>query len=65
MEQVTLRRIGGTLYLRVPSTFVHQNNLSHGDSLFWIPKEDSVTLKRVTPKIVAEIKGEETVVEGA
>jgi hypothetical protein len=61
MEQITLRRIGGTLYLRVPAGFVHKKNLNHGDSLFWIPREDTVTLRLIRPELLAEICEAKTV----
>jgi hypothetical protein len=57
MEQITLRRIGGTLYFRVPVNFVRENNLSPGDSLYWIPGKDTVTLRVIKREVLAELFG--------
>jgi hypothetical protein len=57
MEQITLRRIGGTLYFRVPVDFVRANSLSPGDSLYWIPGKDTVTLRVIKREVLAELFG--------
>jgi antitoxin component of MazEF toxin-antitoxin module len=64
MEQVIIRRVGPSLYIRVPPSYLKAKNLKPGDSFFWIPREGGVTLKIVTPEMVGEIMEEETV-EGA
>ena len=57
MEQIALRRIGGTLYFRVPVNFVRENNLGPGDSLYWIPGRDTVTLRVIKAEVLAELFG--------
>jgi hypothetical protein len=67
MQQIALRRIGGTLYFRVPVSFVRANDLRPGDSLYWIPGKDTVTLRVIKAEVLAELFGkfgeEETAVE--
>jgi hypothetical protein len=63
MEQVVIRRVGPSLYIRVPPSYLRANGLKPGDSFFWIPREGGATLKIVTAEIVGEIMEEEQVVE--
>jgi hypothetical protein len=54
----TVRRVGDSLYFRIPLSYWRKHNLKPGDAFFWFPREDFVTLRRITPKIVAELMGD-------
>jgi antitoxin component of MazEF toxin-antitoxin module len=55
MEQVRLRRIGGTLYIRMPPDFIRTLNLSDGDELFLVPREDGATLKVIRAEQITDL----------
>jgi hypothetical protein len=38
-ECMTLRQVGGSLYLRIPSDYVRENQLTPGDIVLWWPGE--------------------------
>ena len=57
MEQIALRRIGGTLYFRVPVSFVRENGLRPGDSLYWITGKQTATLRVIKAEVLAELFG--------
>jgi hypothetical protein len=65
IEKTTARRVGDSLYFRIPLNYWRKHNLKPGDAFFWIPKEGAVRLKRITPEIVAELSGEEATVDAA
>jgi hypothetical protein len=54
MEQITLRRIGGSLYFRMPPRFIHMHNLKEGDAFFWTPGRDGTSLKIIKSEVLAE-----------
>ena len=64
IEKTTARRVGDSLYFRIPLNYWRKHNLKPGDAFFWIPKEGAVILKRITPEIVAELSDEVEPVEG-
>ena len=45
MEQITLRKIGASLYCRVPPSFIRKHNLGPGDFLDPLDKEKSEDAK--------------------
>jgi hypothetical protein len=65
IEKTTVRRVGDSLYFRIPLSYWRKHNLKPGDAFFWFPREDFVTLRRITPKIVAELMGDEETVDAA
>jgi hypothetical protein len=65
IEKTTVRRVGDSLYFKIPLSYWRKHNLKPGDAFFWIPKEGAVILKRITPEIVAELSGEEATVDAA
>jgi antitoxin component of MazEF toxin-antitoxin module len=52
-------RIGGTLYIRMPRDFISTLNLSDGDELFLVPREDGATLKVIRAEQVADLVSDE------
>jgi len=58
IEKTTARRVGDSLYFRIPLNYWRKHNLKPGDAFFWIPKEDAVILKRITPEMVTAISDE-------
>ena len=58
IEKTTVRRVGDSLYLRIPLSYWRAQNLQPGDAFFWFPKENSAILKRITPQIVSDLMGE-------
>jgi len=64
IEKTTARRVGDSLYFRIPLNYWRKHNLKPGDAFFWIPKEGAVILKRITPEIVAELSDEVKPVAG-
>ena len=66
IEKTTVRRVGDSLYFRIPLSYRRAHNLKPGDAFLWTPREDFVTLRRVTPELLAEVmcpEGEEATVE--
>jgi antitoxin component of MazEF toxin-antitoxin module len=59
MEQVKLRRIGGSLYVRMPPIFIRMLDLNDGDELVLVPGKDLVTLKVIRAEQVAELVSDE------
>ena len=64
IEKTIARRVGDSLYFRIPLTYWRKLNLKPGDAFFWIPKVGAVILKWITPEIVAELSNEVELVEG-
>jgi antitoxin component of MazEF toxin-antitoxin module len=65
IEKTTVRRVGDSLYFRIPLSYWRAHNLKPGDAFFWFPREESVILKRITPQIVSDLVGKEEPVAGA
>ena len=65
IEKITVRRVGDSLYFRIPLSYWRKHDLKPGDAFFWIPKEGAVILKRITPEIVADLSDGVESVEGA
>jgi antitoxin component of MazEF toxin-antitoxin module len=59
IEKITVRRVGDSLYFRIPLSYWRKHNLKPGDAFFWFPREGYVILKRITPEIVAGLIEEE------
>ena len=38
-KYIELRKVGGSLYLRVPASFIHNNGLSDGDWILFEPEK--------------------------
>ena len=46
MQQcLTLRRVNSTLRMSIPSEFVKERGLRHGDQVFWVEDETGVHLR--------------------
>jgi len=65
IKKTTARRVGDSLYFRIPLNYWRKHNLKPGDAFFRIPKEGAVILKRITPEIVADLSDGVESVEGA
>jgi hypothetical protein len=59
IEKTTVRRVGDSLYFRIPLNYWRKHNLKPGDAFLWFSRKDFVTLRLITPQIVAELSGEE------
>jgi antitoxin component of MazEF toxin-antitoxin module len=63
MEQLLLKRIGGSLYLRIPPRFIHRHNLSEGDTFFLVPVKLETVFKLIkTDAVAGELAGADEMV---
>jgi hypothetical protein len=54
MERVTLRKVGRSLYFRMPARFIHLHNLKDGDAFYLVPGKTGVTFNIVKEELVGE-----------
>jgi hypothetical protein len=47
MEQIRIRKVGGSLYCRLPPSFTRKYGLDQGDQLFWVTDETGARIKAV------------------
>jgi hypothetical protein len=60
MHQLTtkqLRKMGASLHLTIPATFVRQFNLSQGDTVFFDPDGDGLKLKFLKLSVMSDMAG--------
>jgi antitoxin component of MazEF toxin-antitoxin module len=64
-KDITLRKVGGSLFLTVPAEFVRTYQLSPGDTVSWDGDENGATLKffRVTRALTPALRQKEAVVD--
>jgi antitoxin component of MazEF toxin-antitoxin module len=62
IDQIKVRRVGKSLYCRVPPSFVRKYGLSQGDQIFWSTDENGARIKAVrVEKPEMQPEDEETV----
>ena len=62
-EKTSLVKVGGTIYLRVPTRFHRENNLGPGDSIYWITEKNGARLRLINPEVTKQISALEAQAE--
>ena len=61
-KYVQIRKQGGSLYLRLPADFVHDNGLQQGDWILWEPENFKLLKQSTLDAVVEPARVSETVV---
>jgi hypothetical protein len=54
-KYIELRKVGGSLYLRVPAGFIRTNGLTDGDLMLFEPEKFKFIKKSAIPQLEEEV----------